>query len=104
MFAIYNLCTYPEYLEPLRHEAERLFKSGDSSALDDMPLWESFLKETARLNPIDSGQFLSIAFYDLSSHGVLLQYLCDEKPVFHIPFLMAHMYRPAVGCASHRAR
>ena len=54
MYALYDLCDYPEYLEPLRREKE-VQGHAWSGSLDQMPLLDSFLKESARLNPSDSG-------------------------------------------------
>ena len=54
VYGIYDLCEHPEYLEPLRKE---LGRHGDQwpRYVDDLPLLDSFLKESARLNPSDSG-------------------------------------------------
>lgn len=52
-FALYNLCKHPEYIEPLTNEIiamEESSKDGQRN-YDDLPLMDSFLKETARLNP-----------------------------------------------------
>ncbi|KAI4154201.1 MAG: hypothetical protein LQ340_001833 [Diploschistes diacapsis] len=53
-FALYNLCKYPEYLEALRAEIQSLDSKNLASLerYDKMVLLESFLKETARLNPM----------------------------------------------------
>lgn len=51
-FALYNLCKYPEYLEPLRREIEEMANNeADKDNYDNMPLMDSFLKETARVYP-----------------------------------------------------
>ena len=51
-FALHLLCEHPEYLAPLRKEAEATRKNRDAGAeYDQMYLMDSFLKETARLNP-----------------------------------------------------
>ncbi|KAL8980437.1 MAG: hypothetical protein Q9205_004478 [Flavoplaca limonia] len=43
---------YPEYLEPLRREIEQMANNEvDESNYDNMPLMDSFLKETARVYP-----------------------------------------------------
>ena len=51
-FAIYNLCRHPEYLQPLREENSRLGGLQLNHQNNAMPLLDSFLKETARLNPV----------------------------------------------------
>ncbi|KAL8660130.1 MAG: hypothetical protein Q9202_006786 [Teloschistes flavicans] len=52
-FALYNLCKYPEYLEPLVEEIQTMqqrYPEG-TRQYDELHLMDSFLKETARLNP-----------------------------------------------------
>ncbi|KAL9077853.1 MAG: hypothetical protein Q9157_003230 [Trypethelium eluteriae] len=49
---MYNLCMHPEYLPPLRDE---LLQSGGvhlNNKNNELPLLDSFLKETGRLNPV----------------------------------------------------
>lgn len=50
---LYHLCQHTEYLEPLREEA-RAVKGNKQEVVDydKMPLMDSFIKETSRLNPI----------------------------------------------------
>ncbi|KAL9134458.1 MAG: hypothetical protein Q9175_004360, partial [Cornicularia normoerica] len=50
-FALYNLCVYPEYIAPLREEVSKVADDDFNSQNEDMPLLDSFIKETARLNP-----------------------------------------------------
>ena len=51
-FALYNLCKHPEYIDPLMKEVLAMEKLPDGQRnYDDLPLMDSFLKETARLNP-----------------------------------------------------
>lgn len=52
IYALDDLCDYPEYVELLRKELET--SSGIERALDSLPLLDSFLKESARLHPSDS--------------------------------------------------
>ncbi|KAL9095069.1 MAG: hypothetical protein Q9165_002671 [Trypethelium subeluteriae] len=52
---MYTLCKHPEYLQPLRDE---LLQSGGvhlNHQNNDLPLLDSFLKETGRLNPTFHG-------------------------------------------------
>ncbi|KAI4213103.1 MAG: hypothetical protein LQ351_004257 [Letrouitia transgressa] len=53
-YIIFNLCIHPEYIERLRQESGSFQNSGDHEAIDNMPLLDSFIKESARLNPLDS--------------------------------------------------
>ncbi len=51
-FALYNLSKHPEYLGPLRAE---ILRSGGvllNHQNNELPMLDSFLKETARLNPV----------------------------------------------------
>ena len=58
--ALYNLCIYPEYLYPLREEARTNQMQGYQHDVDSMPLLDSFLKETARMDPVDSSMLSMI--------------------------------------------
>ena len=52
-FMLHSLCKHPEYLECLRKEVEAMSEHGLYGANnDDTPLMDSFLKESARLNPL----------------------------------------------------
>ena len=53
-FALYALCIYPQYTEPLREEIIKAANSGMSK--DDLPLMDSFLKESMRLYPVMMGK------------------------------------------------
>ncbi|KAL9122062.1 MAG: hypothetical protein Q9187_001387, partial [Circinaria calcarea] len=53
-YAIYNLCEYPEYIKPLRREIETMFQGPEKNYYKHMPLLESFLRESARLSPLDA--------------------------------------------------
>ncbi|KZF26778.1 cytochrome P450 [Xylona heveae TC161] len=59
-FALYDLGTYPEYVDPLRKELEMHNTESELSSLkerwrafDRLPVLDSFLKESARLHPSD---------------------------------------------------
>ena len=51
-YALEDLCENPQYIELLRQELETCDISGES--LEQLPLLDSFLKESARLHPSDS--------------------------------------------------
>lgn len=57
-YALYDLCEYPECIVPLREEIERA-RLEDFSAWqpENMPRLDSFLKESARLNPSDASEY-----------------------------------------------
>lgn len=48
----------PEYVEPLRKEIEGPAYQAWEERGNGMPLLDSFLKESARLNPLDNGTIL----------------------------------------------
>lgn len=57
-YAIYDVCTHKSYIEPLREEfaiyereTHQLTAKEKHQALSKLPLVDSFLKESARLNP-----------------------------------------------------
>jgi Cytochrome P450 len=61
-FVVLGLCSRPECVELLQNEI------GDSSSLDygkfaKLPLLDSFIKETVRLNPLDTHMLLENAFF-----------------------------------------
>ncbi|KAG4025961.1 hypothetical protein MFRU_047g00250 [Monilinia fructicola] len=53
-FTIYNLCLHPEYIEPLTEEISTMLSFPDDKQYKNMPLMESFLRESARMNPLDA--------------------------------------------------
>ncbi|KAL2815030.1 cytochrome P450 [Aspergillus cavernicola] len=72
IYAIYNLCIYPEYIGPLRREIDQVRKTKEfKDQFSHMPLMDSFLRESARLNPLDalSIQRLVLTPYTLSGNG-----------------------------------
>lgn len=54
-FMLLNLCKHPQYLEPLRNEARNIAELSEWTK-EATPLLDSFLKETARLNPLRTGK------------------------------------------------
>ncbi|KAI1172625.1 cytochrome P450 [Nemania sp. FL0916] len=52
-FAIEDLCLHPEYVKPLREEAELLYGEFERTG-KGLPLLDSFIKESARLTPVES--------------------------------------------------
>ncbi|EDO00298.1 hypothetical protein SS1G_14168 [Sclerotinia sclerotiorum 1980 UF-70] len=53
-FTIYNLCLHPEYIEPLTEEIRTMLSFPEEKQYKNMPLMESFLRESARMNPLDA--------------------------------------------------
>ncbi|KAI0886348.1 cytochrome P450 [Annulohypoxylon maeteangense] len=54
-FALFDLCLHPEYVEPLRKEIENTtWKAFEESSGQLFPLMDSFMKESARLTPVES--------------------------------------------------
>ncbi|KAM7208248.1 putative cytochrome P450 E-class, group IV [Naviculisporaceae sp. PSN 640] len=54
-FAIHDLCLHPGYLAPLRREVETVgWESFYKSQGNGFPLLDSFIKESARLTPVES--------------------------------------------------
>ncbi|RAL04538.1 cytochrome P450 [Aspergillus ibericus CBS 121593] len=55
VYAIFDLCLHPEYIESLRKEIEYGRSITDSEDyLDHLPLLDGFLRESARLNALDA--------------------------------------------------
>ncbi|KAI9836330.1 MAG: ADP-ribosylation factor protein 3, partial [Sclerophora amabilis] len=57
VYALYDLCTFPEYVVPLREELENQLQHKHGQVgelqLDNLPLLDSFLRESARMRPSD---------------------------------------------------
>ncbi|KAI1169518.1 cytochrome P450 [Nemania sp. FL0916] len=54
-FALFDLCLHPEYLGPLRMEIEdTTWDAFEKSGGNLFPLMDSFMKESARLTPVES--------------------------------------------------
>ena len=59
-YALYDLCEHPEYITPLREELEKATLADYSLwHTEHMPRLDSFLKESARLNPSDASKSTS---------------------------------------------
>lgn len=71
---IYNFCMHPEYEEKLRAEAVECKDTSFGSLNQEMPYLDSFVKETARLNP---GPILS------APRKVMVPYTSSDG--YHIP-------------------
>lgn len=52
VYAIYCLCTHPEYITALREEITQGAIKGVSH--ENLPLLDAFLRESARMNPLDA--------------------------------------------------
>jgi cytochrome P450 len=64
-FALYNLCKHPEYQDILREEIALTGGVEFNHQNNELPLLDSFLKETARLNPITICKLILIDKYSL---------------------------------------
>lgn len=53
-FILLELCVRPTWQKLLREEIEAAGPDLDYSALDGFPLLDSFMKETVRMNPLDT--------------------------------------------------
>ncbi|KAI1132438.1 cytochrome P450 [Nemania abortiva] len=52
-FAIHDICVHPEYVGPLRNEANQGYAQFERTGVG-LPLLDSFIKESARLTPVES--------------------------------------------------
>jgi cytochrome P450 len=53
-YALYDLCLHPEYVEPLRAELKSLDEY--TRTMQGLPLLDSFIKESTRLNPMEASR------------------------------------------------
>lgn len=52
---MYDLCLHPEFIEPLREEIKHARSvTSYEDHFDRLPLMDSFLRESARLSPLDA--------------------------------------------------
>ena len=71
-YAIYDLCVHHQYISLLRQEIDHARRTKPlNEQFNHMPLMDSFLKESARLSPLDalSTQRLARAPYSFSDNG-----------------------------------
>lgn len=54
VYAIYSLCDHPEYIEQLQQEIADNMSSDVEDSFKNMHLLDAFLRESARLNPLDA--------------------------------------------------
>lgn len=62
MYAIYSLCAHSEYVELLRTEATRKLDPKADNPFKHMVLLDAFLRESARLNPLDARKLRVVSF------------------------------------------
>lgn len=55
------MCHHPEYLEPLRDELQSSEYDAFVETTQGLPLLDSFVKESARMYPVDSSKLCSLA-------------------------------------------
>ncbi|KAI0893525.1 cytochrome P450 [Annulohypoxylon nitens] len=55
VFAVHDLCLHPEYIAPLRVELERGYSQFERTA-QGLDLLDSFIKESARLTPVEASK------------------------------------------------
>lgn len=60
MFSTYRLCEHPGYTKTLLNEIEAMLKLPTKDHYKHLPLMESFLREAARHDPLDSCMWLQI--------------------------------------------
>ena len=53
-YAIHDLCIHLEYLELLREELKSVAAMGQKTRFERLPLLDSFIKELARMSPLDA--------------------------------------------------
>lgn len=95
-FAIHDLCLHPEYMQPLRQECEAQYADFERTATG-LPLLDSFIKESARLTPVESRKSCYPCLYKLVSD------MQQKAPVVRhsglIPSKMARTLMSAIGSA-----
>jgi hypothetical protein len=78
MHALYDLCSRPEYMAPLREEVEALASEGwTASNVSKMRKLDSFLKESIRLHPLGAG--------DVPTHNVVDRSWASKSSIGTLP-------------------
>lgn len=67
VYVIHDLCLHPEYIEPLRNELKASYAEFEHTGRG-LPLLDSFIKESARLTPVESSKS-SLALIVLTELG-----------------------------------
>src|ERR1700691_5671216 len=87
---LYRLLSNTEYVEPLRHEVETVVaeEGWTKAAMDKMHKIDSFLRETQRLDDLNSGQLVCRSRTSTTDvlHS-LFQRLCPVSHFVLSPFL-----------------
>jgi hypothetical protein len=90
------LCLHPEYLDPLRKELQDGFAEFEHTGLG-LPLLDSFLKESARLTPVESSMCFSFSSSALFSCGLCSLCLVATRRSALQPFSLADGTHVRVG-------
>ena len=67
-FVFLELCARPEYVELIRGEIEAKNGRLDHETICQLPILDSFIKESVRLNPLDKGKLLPSLCCDARSN------------------------------------
>jgi hypothetical protein len=59
---VQDICLHPEYTEPLREELHSQYKHFEQTG-QGLPLMDSFIKESARLTPVESSKLSEFLFW-----------------------------------------
>jgi hypothetical protein len=75
---LYRLLSNPQYVEPLRHDVETAVaeEGWTKAAMDNMHKIDSFLRETQRLDDLDSGPLVYLSEPQLLMHS----FFSDDEP------------------------
>jgi hypothetical protein len=77
VYVIQDLCLHPEYIEPIRRELETSYADFERTG-QGLPLLDSFMKESARLTPVESSKYVqSSLFFILTIHSSERPPLCS---------------------------
>ena len=55
-FVLLELCLQPEYIELIRREIQEIPGPQDADSISRLPLLDSFIKESVRINPLDKSK------------------------------------------------
>lgn len=69
-FAIHDLCLHPEYVEPLREKLVAGYDQFERTG-SGLPLLDSFIKESARLTPVEARESVQRCLQVVNGHVLI---------------------------------
>jgi cytochrome P450 len=79
VYVIQDLCLHPEYIEPIRRELETSYADFERTG-QGLPLLDSFMKESARLTPVESSEYVQSSPFFILTISLVSVRRCALQP------------------------